>query len=154
MLSVLFVATSLNLGLPAGLLESVCYVESTHRVKAIHHHDGHGTSYGICQIKLATAQSLGFKGTDYDLMKPSTNIYYAGLYLKKQISRYSSVKRGVIAYNYGNAKALTTTAYQRKVFRRWSTTGIVLNAAGTPVVAAEKEKQCLKRKTPLKLASK
>lgn len=102
--------------LPAGLLESICYVESGHDVQAYHENDGDGNSVGLCQIKLKTAKWLGFEGSEQDLLKPDVNIEYAARYLKYQITRYNSVKRGVIAYNVGNARGLEETSYSRKVF--------------------------------------
>jgi soluble lytic murein transglycosylase-like protein len=118
-IATLFFITTTQLSLPPGLLSSVCYVESHHDVTAMHIHDGKGNSVGICQIKIKTAQQLGFKGTEKELSLPKTNILYAGLYLKHQIDRYHSVNRGVIAYNIGSAKELTSTKYQAKVFREW-----------------------------------
>lgn len=118
-LSAIFIATTLHLGLPPGLLSSLCFVETNHDIAAIHVDDGQGDSLGICQIKLRTAQWLGYKGTDEQLMNPQVNIYWSGVYLKYQIRRYGSIERAVIAYNIGNARNLTTTNYQVKVFKVW-----------------------------------
>lgn len=120
MVTSLFLTISLQYGLPLGLLDSLCYVESKHKINAIHHDDGGSDSIGICQIKYSTAKSLGFKGSVKDLYKPQNNIKFAALYLRKQINRYNNVKRGVIAYNRGNAKLLTSSKYQVKVYTRWS----------------------------------
>lgn len=119
MITALFTSISLSLSLPPGLLSALCYTESKHHVNAIHLDDGGSNSIGICQLKLSTAKEYGFQGTEKELMKPETNILIAGLYLKHQISRYNSVKKGVIAYNRGNSKHLTSTRYQRKVYQRW-----------------------------------
>jgi len=118
-LMLLFMMASAQNNLPQGLLSSLCYIESGHNVKAFHRHDGKGNSVGICQIKLATAKMLGFKGTEKQLMEPQNNIEYAAKYLAKQIERYHNINRGVIAYNMGNAKNLTTSQYQVKVFKHW-----------------------------------
>lgn len=117
----LFVAISSQNHLPPGLLNSLCYVESRHNPKAIHHDDGAGgDSLGVCQIKLKTAQEMGYKGTEKQLMQPSTNIRYAAKFLKFQLKRYdNNIAKAVIAYNKGNAKGLTTSKYQRKVFNKW-----------------------------------
>ncbi len=115
----LFTTISIQNGLPEGLLESLCWVESKHDVLAIHHDDGDADSLGICQIKLSTAKELGFKGTAKQLMNPKMNIKYSAKYLKWQIQRYGSTARGVIAYNRGNSRGLTTSRYQRKVFKKW-----------------------------------
>lgn len=118
-LTALFIATSAQFNLPPGLLSSVCYVETRHNIQAMHYNDGVGNSVGVCQIKLRTAQWLGFKGTEQELLEPSTNIYYAGAYLAYQARRYGSINKAVIAYNYGHSKNLTTTEYQVKVFNKW-----------------------------------
>lgn len=116
----LFTAISIQLDLPPNLLSSLCYIESTHDIYAIHQDDGKSDSLGICQIKLETAKWLGFEGSREDLMLPENNIYYAGLYLKYQMARYNqSIAKAVISYNRGNAKGLTTSYYQAKVFKQW-----------------------------------
>jgi len=115
----IFVAVSLQFHLPAGLLSSLCWVESRHNINAVHVDDNGSDSLGICQIKLDTAKDIGFKGTAKQLMSPETNIYYAAKYLARQRTRYHSIKKAVIAYNQGHAGQLTTTKYQRKVFARW-----------------------------------
>jgi soluble lytic murein transglycosylase-like protein len=114
-----FFLVTLQFHLPQGLLSSLCYVESKHNPIAVHIDDGDGNSLGICQVKWSTARWLGFKGTEQDLMDPSTNIYYAGKYLAKQLQRYpNEINKAVIAYNQGHAN-LTTTKYQVRVFNTW-----------------------------------
>jgi soluble lytic murein transglycosylase-like protein len=121
-LGLYFLLTSSQFNLPPGLLDSICYTESTYNTRAIHLDDGPGgPSLGVCQIKYSTAKWLGFKGTPTQLMNPKTNILYAGKYLAKQLERYDdNAQKAVIAYNYGHApKNLTNTKYQIKVFKRW-----------------------------------
>ena len=110
---------SIHYGLPEGLLSSLCYVESRHNVNAINHDDGDANSVGVCQVKLKTAREMGFRGTEQQLMNPRMNVKYAAKYLRWQILRYKSVKKAVIAYNRGNARGLTTSKYQGKVYARW-----------------------------------
>lgn len=120
-LTMLFLSTTAQLNLPPKLLEAICYVESGHSIHVVHAHDGDSNSIGVCQIKLKTAQWLGFEGTEEDLIEPETNIYYAGLYLKHQLLRYHfSYNRAIIAYNRGHAGDLTFTKYSDKVFKQWS----------------------------------
>jgi hypothetical protein len=119
-LVIAFLTTSHQQKLPPMLLSSLCYVESRHHADTIHHDDGGTDSLGTCQVKLATAQWLGFKGTEKQLMEPRTNIHYAGLYLRYQLTRYhGDVTKAVITYNRGNAKGLTSTAYSDKVLKQW-----------------------------------
>lgn len=119
-LAALFISTSLQFNLPPGLLASICYVETGHNIEAIHYRDGSSrNSIGVCQIQLRTAQWLGFKGTEEQLMAPAVNIYYAAAYLNYQRQRYNSIDKAVIAYNYGHAKDLQTTGYQVKVYKVW-----------------------------------
>lgn len=119
-LSILFAQASSEYKLPDNLLSSLCYIESNHKINAYHKDDGISNSVGICQIKLSTAKTLGFEGTEKQLMEPKNNIFYAAAYLNKQRSRYKgSVSKAVISYNIGNAKGLTSSKYQIKVFKRW-----------------------------------
>ena len=118
-LLLMFTSVTNHFDLPPRLLESICYVESNHQVHALHKDDGGTPSIGVCQVKLATAKWLGFKGDEKKLLIPSNNIYYAGKYLRYQMDRYGTAKQAVIAYNVGNAKGLTNTKYSDKVFKQW-----------------------------------
>src|SRR5277367_6027595 len=95
---VLFMAATIHYNLPAGLLESLCYVESNHKVWAVHVDDGGSDSIGICQVKSSTAQDLHFNVTDKELFNPDINIEIAAFYLNHLIHRYHSVRKAVIAY--------------------------------------------------------
>lgn len=119
-LALLFSTASQTFNLPSNLLASVCFIESSHKIDAVHEHDGVGNSVGICQIKLNTAAWLGYKGNEKDLMKPSVNIYWAAKYLKYQLKRYhGNVSKALIGYNKGNAKGLDKTEYSEKVITQW-----------------------------------
>jgi hypothetical protein len=76
--------------------------------------DGHSHSRGVCQLKRAVAQNLGFQGSPEDLMRPDTNVYYAGALLSYQIKRCGSVEAGVEAYNTGSCRK-RSPAYLNKV---------------------------------------
>lgn len=115
----LFAAISSHYELPAGLLESICYVESEHKISIVNQHDGGSKSLGLCQVKINTARMLGFKGTEKELMLPVTNITYAALYLKKQLNRYNNViTKGVSAYNAGRYKTCNRK-YVETVMKVW-----------------------------------
>lgn len=116
----LFIIATTAFNLPPNLLSSLCYVESAHDVNAIHHDDGGEDSIGICQVQLSTANTVGFRGTAKELLDPEVNTIVAAAILKYQMSRYhGNITKAVIAYNIGNSKGLTTTKYQRKVFKIW-----------------------------------
>lgn len=123
-LAILFTAATSVFGLPQGLLDAVCYVESNHQIRALHKDDGNTDSLGVCQVKLSTARMLGFKGAERQLMDPSTNISFAAKYLAYQISRYSNVIEAVGAYNTGSYRisedgTAVNRSYIRKVFKEW-----------------------------------
>lgn len=118
-ITALFLTATTAFNLPPGLLSSLCFVESGHNISAIHHDDGAHDSIGICQVQYRSAYAVGFRGTEQELMDPKVNIIVAGAILKTQINRYHNVKRGVIAYNIGNAKGLTTSKYADKVYEQW-----------------------------------
>lgn len=118
-LQTIFIAMSIAHGIPEGLLSSLCKVESGHKPAALNAKDGNSPSYGLCQIKLATAQSVGFKGRPKDLMHPATNAWYAAVYLKKQHNRYRSWVRAVKAYNAGRAMNADHNQYSKKVYTLW-----------------------------------
>ncbi len=118
-LAALFINASTALDLPPGLLSALCMVESNHNPNAVHHDDGAHDSIGICQVQYRSAYQVGFRGTVEELQDPKVNIIIAAAILKTQINRYHSVKRGVIAYNIGNAKNLQTSKYADKVFKQW-----------------------------------
>lgn len=118
-LTPIFIAASIANGIPVGLLDSMCHVESGHNVRAYQKHDGGSPSHGICQIKLVAAKQVGFKGSASELMNPRTNINYAAKYLKYQYSRYQNWARAVTAYNQGTSTGHGGSAYLAKVFERY-----------------------------------
>lgn len=83
------------------LLLAICSHES-HLENVAVMQDGKSASYGICQIKLATAQQMGFKGVAENLMEPKTNAKWAAQYLKYQLKRYhGNMCQATAAYNSG-----------------------------------------------------
>lgn len=98
----IILATAKIVKVPGALLLAIC-MQETGLKNSVAPHDGGSPSVGICQVKLSTAQFLGFKGTHKDLMSPSTNAKYAALYLKYQLDRYSyDYCQATAAYNSGS----------------------------------------------------
>ena len=124
-IAMVFMTVTQTLGLPQGLLDSICFVESRHHVRVIHKNDGKTDSIGICQIKYETAKDLGYRGSVDRLYDPNNNIYWAGVYLLKQLKRYNgNIEKAVAAYNAGthriNSMGLTMNRkYVDKVFKIW-----------------------------------
>lgn len=116
----IFLSNTKTLGLPNGLLESICYVETKHNVAAIARQDGGSDSYGICQVKMSAARHMGFKGNEKQLMEPEVNIHYAAKLLQYQIKRYSNVPKAVTAYNKGHSDGTGYSTYYFKVKKEWS----------------------------------
>ena len=126
-LALLFALATQNYNLPAGLIDSVCWVETKHNVRVVHEADGNSASYGVCQVKLETAQTYGFTGTAEDLMHPAINVHFAAKTLKHQLDRYNGdVTKAIAAYNAGrfnpDKKGLPKNKkYVTKVLRMWAT---------------------------------
>jgi soluble lytic murein transglycosylase-like protein len=92
-----------------GLLYSICQVESR-CTTTINHNDGTkdqkrigiiSKSYGMFQIKLSTAKSLGFTGKSHDLLNPEVNAFYAAKLLNHLYDKYEEDKAVISAYNAG-----------------------------------------------------
>ncbi len=97
-------------GVPALLLAGICYVESAHRPHATNHDDGGSSSIGLCQIKLTTAQMLGYTGTVEGLYDGKTNAKWAARYIKYQLKRYhNDWEKAAAAYNAGSVFIRKTT---------------------------------------------
>lgn len=124
-LIILFASASSTFSLPPGLLSSVCYVESGHRADAFTADDKGSPSHGVCQIKMGTAQLMGFKGTAAQLQRPAINVKYAAKYLSHQLHRYGGdVTKALAAYNAGtcriNSQGLVMNRkYVQKVMLAW-----------------------------------
>lgn len=121
-----FETISKMLGIPFGLLAAMCHVESNHNPNAVRAADGRDgrASYGICQIKLATAKEVMPNVTPSQLFDSYTNIEAAGLYLKKKYDKYKSWDLALAAYNAGSVKylkghKLANGSYVKKVHKRW-----------------------------------
>ena len=121
----LFALISQTYNLPPGLLSALCFVESKHDASALVVNDRGSASHGICQVKLATAAFVGFRGSEKQLRDPETNITYAAKYLHHQLVRYhGDPRKAIAAYNAGtyhvNTRGLIKNRkYVGKVLVAW-----------------------------------
>jgi soluble lytic murein transglycosylase-like protein len=106
------------------LLYALCKVETGCKT-TINHNDGTkrqkdlgitSKSYGMFQIKLATAKGLGFKGNYEKLMQPHVNSYYAAKYIRTVYDKYHDTLLVLSAYNAGKP-IKSNKAYVDKVSR-------------------------------------
>lgn len=119
MIDVLFAIISAKYALPISILSSICFIETGHKSTRIEHDNG-SPSIGICQIKLATARQMGYKGKEKDLIKPEVNIEYAARYLRYQMDRYhGDFARAITAYNRGSERGNGGSDYLAKVFNEY-----------------------------------
>lgn len=86
------------------LLAAICYHESKFQAAAIHKNDGGSGSYGLCQVKLAPARALGFKGHWKTLLSPGVNAEVAASILKYHLDHKNPPQNQqelLSAYNAG-----------------------------------------------------
>jgi soluble lytic murein transglycosylase-like protein len=118
-----FESVSQLVGLPVGLLAALCSVESTHNPNAINPADGGRSSFGLCQIKYATAQEVMPDIKPSQLFQAQSNAMAAALYLKKKLDKYKNIDRAIAAYNKGHVKyiegKLSNLQYVKKVKKAW-----------------------------------
>lgn len=124
-LALLFASATQTFNLPPKLLDSLCFVESSHRVFIVHKDDGKQNSMGICQVQLPTARMLGYKGTERGLLDPATNIHYAAKYLRKQLDRYGqNLDKAIASYNAGSYRLrqghVVNQTYIKRVRKTWN----------------------------------
>lgn len=109
---VILTAAAKTIGISPSLLIAVCMTE-TNLKHVDTPNDGKSTSYGVCQIKLETAQFMGrvhkdskmLSFTEEDIRSINGNALAAAYYLKYQIKRYDgSFCKAVAAYNAGRFK--------------------------------------------------
>jgi len=110
--------------LPPLLLVALCSTESDFRSN-INPQDGGSPSYGQCQMKESTARMLGYSGTPVGLLDPTTNAFYAAIYLRHQYRRYDNIEAAVASYNSGSLRlasdgSIRNQRYVTKVIERWN----------------------------------
>jgi soluble lytic murein transglycosylase-like protein len=99
------------------LLLAICTHESGLQ-NAFVLHDGGSPTYGVCQLKLGSAQMVGFKGSSETLMIPEVNAKYSALYLKRQLDRYDgNTCKATAAYNAGKYSESTKNPGKPKNLR-------------------------------------
>lgn len=115
---------------PASLIRSICFVESSYRPNAVNLGDGGpgNHSIGVCQVSYQTALQMGMAPVPActsesktvlarcPLMDPTVNIDYAAKYLAFQMKRYGDNLDCVIsAYNAGTCLKKSNRSYVLKV---------------------------------------
>lgn len=136
--------------LDLSLLYAICRVESNCRPKAVNHDDGTKSekqagitkkSYGLFQVQLATAKSLGFQTKETimveikrkgrsrrvlkvidrrdDLLKPDVNVWYAAKLIRRLYDKYGDTVKVISAYNAGRPVSYNKE-YVNKVLRQYA----------------------------------
>jgi soluble lytic murein transglycosylase-like protein len=108
-------------GIPNGLLQAICTVESNLKPNAIAHYDGVSGrhSRGICQVQHDTAKMFEPNVKKEELFDPTVNARIAAKYLNWQFERYHNWDRAIIAYNRGSSSGPRTNKYHKKVMKVW-----------------------------------
>lgn len=107
---------------PEELLLAVCYVESNFK-NVPPRQDGGSNSYGICQVKLETAQHMDFVYKHKMIASPERlsevyiNAFYAGKVLHYNLSRYDGDwDKAIESFNKGSALSGGNGKYVQKVY--------------------------------------
>jgi len=94
---------------PVALAHAVIRIESNYNSKIVH-----AGNYGLMQIKLATARSLGFDGSARALLDPGVNLHYGLKYLGDAYQQAGGdLCRAIMKYQSGH-RALRMSAANRK----------------------------------------
>ena len=87
---------------PAALVCAVIHQESGGDPDAFPEHpERDGASFGLMQLLLPTARSVGFIGPARSLFVPLVNVTYGILYLARLYQQYRSWRLTLVAYNGG-----------------------------------------------------
>jgi soluble lytic murein transglycosylase-like protein len=98
---------------PIALAHAVIRIESNYNAQIVH-----AGNYGLMQIKLATARSLGFDGSAAALLDPGTNLRYGLKYLGGAYQQAGGdLCVAIMKYQSGH-RALRMTAANRKYCQR------------------------------------
>lgn len=117
-------AAGKSFDLDPALIAAVISKESGGDWDAVGDQDTRYPSYGLMQIRLTTAEMLGYTGDATDLLNPSVNVRYGSEYLRWQMDRYDgNVETAIAAYNTGTAylkgDRFKNQGYVDDVLRRW-----------------------------------
>lgn len=101
-------------GAPKSLVNAIIHVESKGNPKAV----GRAGEIGLMQIKLRTAQGLGYRGSKRGLFDPATNVRYGSAYLDLALKRArGNLCHAASLYQMGVYARPRCTSYGRKVLR-------------------------------------
>lgn len=90
-----------NYGLPHDIVYGLVWQESSFNPSAL---GDNGLAFGLTQLHLDAAQSVGYAGDGAGLYDPNTNLRYGLAYLAHQVTRYSGdYNQALSAYNAGTA---------------------------------------------------
>ncbi len=112
-------------GVPVELATAVIQIESNFRPTV----RGSAGEIGLMQVKPATARLMGYRGSDYGLFDPETNIRYGMKYLAGAQARGNGKICGtILKYNAGHGATRMNPVSQR-----------YCNRVKTVIAAAEKD---------------
>ena len=115
-------AAEAQLGLPAGLLDALIWIEPRYNPTAV----SDAGAAGLGQLIPGTARDLGIT----DRFDPQANVWGAARYLKQQLDRFRLVHLALAAYNAGPGaveraggipRNCETLGYVRNVLSFWGT---------------------------------
>lgn len=123
---------------PPTLLLAICTVESNLNPHAVNVHDGGSASYGLCQLKVATAKQFDKRASPEMLLEPKDNARIAALYLRFNIGRYYTTQCAVASYNAGSCRrnesgVIRNIKYVRKVEKHRKVYDQILNGGRSSV---------------------
>lgn len=99
---------------PASLVRAIIHVESGGKANVT----GRAGEIGLMQIKLRTAQGMGYRGTRRGLYDPVVNVRWGTKYLDRALTRArGNLCIAASLYQSGLAGRLRCSAYGRKVLK-------------------------------------
>ena len=104
------------------ILAAICYHESNFHPEKVNKDDGGSGSYGLCQVKMALARSMGYRGSFSGMLHPEVNARIAAKILKYHSKKTRNQEELLAAYNAGRVNrwedgTIKNIKYVRKVQR-------------------------------------